>query len=386
MTGALGALTFTTAEVQRRRAALDAVMAATGVEHVVLHGANRAGSGVQWLTGWPVTREALVVHSPGRRDVLLVQFYNHVLQAQQLAEAAEVRWAGPQPVATVLEELASRTAGTPGRVRVGVVGALPFQQDQALSAVADVVDLNPAYTTLRTTKSPEELQRLQEAALLTDAACAALQDGAHPGATDHELVALIEGAYVGAGGGHYIHYLAMTSMRSPRQCVPAQWPTGRVLAAGDVLTCELSASVAVDYPGQLLRTFTVAAEPTALVRELHDVADEAVRRIEQLLAPGVTAEQVVAAAEVIEEAGFTTVDDLVHGLGGGYLPPVFGSRSRTLAPLPTTPFTEGMTVVVQPNVTTPDLSIGVQTGELIHVTATGCERLHAFPRGLQRIG
>jgi Xaa-Pro aminopeptidase len=93
----------------------------------------------------------------------------------------------------------------------------------------------------------------------------------------------------------------------------------------------------------------------------------------------------VAAAGVIEDAGYTTVDDLVHGLGGGYLPPVLGSRSRTLEPLPDLLFAEGMTVVVQPNVTTPDGLAGVQTGELLLVTADGCERLHTFPRGLGRI-
>jgi hypothetical protein len=44
-----------------------------------------------------------------------------------------------------------------------------------------------------------------------------------------------------------------------------------------------------------------------------------------------------------------------------------------------------MTVVVQPNVVTSDHRAGVQTGELLLVTGTGCERLHAFPRGLHRI-
>ena len=174
----------------------------------------------------------------------------------------------------------------------------------------------------------------------------------------------------------------MTSMADPRQCVPSQWPGGRRLAVGDVLSCELSTAYGVDYPGQLLRTFTVASSPTPQYLELHAVADEALSRVEALLAPGVTPAEVVEAASVIEEAGFTTVDDLVHGLGGGYLPPVFGSRSRTLEPLPALAFTEGMTVVVQPNVTTCDGRAGVQTGELFAVTATGCERLHAFPRGL----
>jgi Xaa-Pro dipeptidase len=94
---------------------------------------------------------------------------------------------------------------------------------------------------------------------------------------------------------------------------------------------------------------------------------------------------VVQAASVIEDAGFTTVDDLVHGLGGGYLPPVFDSRSRTLEPLPELRFAEGMTVVVQPNVTTPDRRAGVQTGELLLITAAGCERPAPVPRGLVRI-
>jgi Xaa-Pro aminopeptidase len=267
-----------------------------------------------------------------------------------------------------------------------VIGALPFSAAQVLTdAIGHVVDLSSAYNRLRLTKSSEEVARLRRAAELTDLSAAAMQRGARPGTTDYELGALVEGAYLPMGGANYIHYFAVTSMERPEQCVPSQWPSGRRLRAGDVLSCELSTSYGGDYPGQLLRTFTVAAEPSALVRDLHDVADAALRRIESVLAPGVTPEEVVHAAEVIEAAGFTTLDDLVHGLGGGYLPPVLGSRSRTLGPLPDLVFAEGMTVVVQPNVVTPDHRAGVQTGELLHITATGCERLHAFPRGLHRI-
>ena len=36
----------------------------------------------------------------------------------------------------------------------------------------------------------------------------------------------------------------------------------------------------------------------------------------------------IEAARVIEDAGFTTIDDLLHGYGGGYLPPILGSASR----------------------------------------------------------
>ena len=102
------------------------------------------------------------------------------------------------------------------------------------------------------------------------------------------------------------------------------------------------------------------------------------------LRPGVHAQELVEAAGVIEDAGFTTVDDLVHGFGGGYLPPVIGSRSRAIRPTPDLRLEAGMTVVVQPNVATPDGRLGVQTGELLLVTEDGAERLHGFPRGLVR--
>ena len=59
-------------------------------------------------------------------------------------------------------------------------------------------------------------------------------------------------------------------------------------------------------------------------------------------------------------AGFTTVDDLVHGFGGGYLPPVLSHRGAPSGP-DAGPLEEGMTVVVQPNVCSPDLSAGVPT-------------------------
>jgi len=374
---------FSKGETGRRRAALAQMLLDSGVEHVVLYGTNRSGSAVQWLTGWPVTREAAVVHTPGRTDVLLINFYNHVANARRMAQDAEVRWAG-NTTASVLEELLGRGSGRSSAV--GVVGAVPFAMHQALSdRFGAVVDLSPAYVRQRMVKSDEEIEWLRRAAALTDASCEALRFGARPGQTEHELSAIIESAYVGLGGTSYIHYLAVTSMADPQQCVPSQWPTSRRLSTGDVLSCELSAAYGVDYPGQILRTFTVGTDATPLYTGLHEVAAAAFCNIEAVLRDGCRPDEVVRAAEVIEDAGFTTIDDLVHGLGGGYLPPVIGSRSRTLEPLPDITFRAGMTVVVQPNVITPDGLAGVQTGELLLVTEAGCERLHQDPRGLGRI-
>ena len=374
---------FSDAEMARRRAAIEAAMAAHEVDHLLVYGANRSGSAVGWLTRWPVTREALVVVTPGEGDVLLVDFYNHVPNAARIATEADVRPAAPSGIATAVEAL--RAQGAAGR-RVGLIGPLGHAAHARLAAgVGEVVALDAAYTRLRVVKSPEEIAWLRVGCALTDAAVLALRDGARPGVDERELGALVEGAYLARGGTTHIHYFAATSMAAPAMAVPAQWPSARRLEAGDALTCEISAAW-WDHPGQLLRTFAVAAEPATLYRELHAVADAAVDAILAVLRPGASAADVVAAAGVIEDAGFTTRDDLLHGFVGGYLPPVVGSRSRQIAPVPDFTFATGMTVVVQPSVVTTDERAGVQTGELVVVGDDGPERLHGVERGLLRAG
>ncbi|MGH8963674.1 MAG: M24 family metallopeptidase [Jatrophihabitantaceae bacterium] len=372
---------FTAPELGRRRAAFENVLAEHGLEHGLLYGANRSGSAVSWLTGWAVTREAHVLVTPGEPDVLLVSFFNHVPEAARRVPQADVRFAGDAPVATLLDLLRDRGAGA---ASIGFVGSLPFDQHAALAEGRRLVDLRGAHTRLRLCKSAEEVAALRTAAALTDLAVHALVGDAVRGRTEHELVARVEHAYVSRGGLHHIHYLGVTSMHDPSRCVPAQWPSARRVEAGDVLTFEISAGVAPDYSGQLLRTVVVGEPPSTEVTRLHDVAEQAFDAIEALLRPGVHVEKLVEAARIIEDAGFTTVDDLVHGFGGGYLPPVLGSRSRAIRPTPDIVLEAGMTLVVQPNVTRLDHRFGVQTGELLLVTEDGAQRLHAFPRGLQR--
>jgi Xaa-Pro aminopeptidase len=369
--------------MRRRRAAFGRELDRSGVSGALVYGANRSGSGVSWLTGWPVTREALLVVAPDEeQDVLLVSFFNHVPQARRLSPI-RVEPAGPRAVATALDLMAAR-----GRLprRVGLVGALPFDQYRLLAEqVPDVLDLNAVYTGLRLVKSGEEVAALRRGAALSDAAIGALAGALGPGATDHEVLARTEQAYTSQGGLHHIHYLGITAMDEPTVSVPAQWPTGRVIRGRDVVTCEISAAAAPEYAGQVLRTFTVGVPPTALYAELHAVATAAFDAIARNLVPGVSARELAAAGALIEQAGFTAVDDLVHGFGGGYLPPVVPAPGRPLAG-PGFVLAAGMTVVVQPNVVTRDQRAGVQTGELLLVTDQGPERLHDFPRGLQQVG
>jgi Xaa-Pro dipeptidase len=365
---------FSDAEMARRRDALSAELDAAGAAHALLYGANKSGPAVGWLTRWPTTREALVVFTPGERDLLLLNFYNHVPNAARIATEAEVRWAGPKPMATAVEELQRR--GARGG-RVGVIGPLGYRPYAALAEFASPVPLDEAYTRLRLRKSAEELDWLRIGCDFTDTAVRAVHQEAGPGTDEYELGNLAERAYVGRGGTTHIHYFGAN--------VPAQWPVARPLQRGDVLSCEISASY-WDYTGQLLRTFSIADDPLPQYRELHDVADAAFDALFERVRPGATAEELVEASALIGDAGFTTRDDLVHGFVGGYLPPVLGDKTRMLEQVPDLTLEEGMTIVIQPNVVTRDESAGVQTGELVVVTDEGAERLHDYQRGLLRIG
>jgi Xaa-Pro dipeptidase len=374
---------FSERELSARRAALVAAMGELGVEHAVVYGANRAGTAVGWLTGWPVTREALLVLTPGERDVLFIEYFNHVPNATRMAVGAEVRSADPSADVAAVEEL--RRRGAAGR-RVGVMGPIGYRGYGRLAGLAgEVVDLDGVYGRLRMRKSEEELAWVRMGAALTDRAVRALRDGARPGLEEAELIDLVERSYVPAGGTTHIHFLSATPMAQPERCVPAQWPSRRRLATGDVLVCELSAAY-WEYPGQALRTFTVAAEPAPLFEELHAVAEAAFDAVVGRLRAGATAAQLVEAASLIDEAGYTVCDDLVHGFVGGYFPPILRTPGSAREPVPDFMYEAGMTVVVQPNVITKDRRAGVQVGELLLVTESGVERLHDLERGLLRIG
>jgi Xaa-Pro aminopeptidase len=198
------------------------------------------------------------------------------------------------------------------------------------------------------------------------------------------VASIAESAYLAEGGTNHIHYFGATSMADPDLCVPAQFQSTRRLGKGDVLFCEISASF-WGYAGQALRTFTIAAEPTPLYEDLHRVADAAFDAVAAVVRPGAHAAELVEASAVIDEAGFTIYDDLVHGYGGGYLPPVLGTKGRPNLPIPDLTLQERMALVIQPNVITNDERAGVQTGHLVVVTADGHRPLHHVARGMVRI-
>src|SRR5438270_9364423 len=369
---------FSDVEYARRHRALQAVMETAGVDHLLVVTDHRTGNAPQWVTGWPGTVEAYVVFRPGETSTMHVEWFNHFPLAKRPARDCDVRWGEHRGMALTIAELKKR-----GAKRVGLMGPLLPRKQRELETEFSIVELDADYVRLRLIKSEEELDWLRIGAAFSDAGFASLLAGTRPGMTERELGNLVERAYVGEGGTTFIHFIGVTSMADPQLYVPPQFHSSRKVQQGDIVFCELSGSF-WDYSGQVLRSYTVGADPTPLYRELHATAEAAFDAVTAVVRHGTTMDEILQAAGVIESRGFTVCDDLMHGFGGGYFPPVLGTRSRPAGPLPKMTLEENMTVVVQPNVIARDQPAGVQVGELIRVTKNGFESLHTAPRGFFR--
>lgn len=350
------------------------------LEAVIIYGNLYAPGAIQHLTGFLPRRDAYLLVGRDAPHELFVQFFNHVPNARELAAVPLVSWGGPESAVAVATRVRS---GPRLPRRLGLVGPIPHQQHHRLVSElpgVELVDMSALFGESRLVKDRAEIEQTRRGAALCDEALAHLIDSVSPGATERGLGAAV-GSYCASRGGEIgICFLLTTSMGGEGRYVPAQHWSDRVLESGDMVVVELSAGYR-GHTGQLLRTI-VLGEPPDLVVELHRVATTAFNAIANLVAPGARASDLLAAAAVIDDAGFTVCDDVVHGYGGGYLPPVLRTPTTQHVPLPDLELEPGMMLVVQPNVITPDLRVGVQTGELLLVTEDGHEPLHGFERGL----
>ncbi|MGD0024706.1 MAG: M24 family metallopeptidase, partial [Xanthobacteraceae bacterium] len=288
---------FSDAEMARRRSAIEDLLKEAGLDHLLFCGANRFGSAVQWLTGWPVTAEAVGVLTPDEPDALFVQHVNHVPLAQKLAHRAKVAWGGGSSIGAAIAVLERRAARSG---RIGVIGPMTFEQHAMLAArFGTIGNLNRRYVRLRQIKSAEEIDWMRIGAALTDRGMTGLRSGLRPGLSERDLADLVERSYISLGGTNVIHYFGVTAMAAPRVAVPTQFAANRKVERGDIVFAEISAAF-WEHPGQVLRSFALGEEPPALYRDLHAVADAAFAAVAAVLKDGAMPRQVIDAAGVIE--------------------------------------------------------------------------------------
>jgi Xaa-Pro dipeptidase len=367
--------TTSAAELARRHAAVRSAMAERDLQCLVVYGRGR-DLDVQYLSDWPGTRESYLIVPREGDPALFVQLSNHLPNAKRTAAVDDVRWGGIDSAASVASALRERDLA---HGRIGLVGAVPWQHQAALARELPGVEWTDATASLRDLrliKSDEEIERLRIACRYTDTAMEALEREVRPGLREDQLAAIVECAYSREGGTHGIHFMATTPMRAPQIGVPSQIPSRRAIAKGDVLITEISAEH-WGYSGQIHRAYAIGEPPTEAYARMHAVAVECYERIVEVLRDGATAADVVDAADVVHDRGYTLYDDLFHGTN--QLPPILRSRRTLHRPVPDFTFRENMAVVIQPNVVIDDAHMGLQVGETVRITKAGVERLHAYP-------
>jgi len=369
---------FSDAELGRRSGLVRELMAREGVDALLLHGGPSAVGPVHYLSGYLAWRPTWLLFALEGPSTLYLHFHNHVPNARALGVVEDVRCYWPSAPGAVKEEVRRRGLG---RAVLGVVGlatSIPYVQFEELRLLlpeATFKDLARPFNQIRWVRSAEELEWFRRSAELTDRTCELLEQRIRPGLTEHDLTAVIHEAFLPRGGHAGLHFVAATSMTEPDRFVPWQFSSPRVLRAGDVVITEITVSW-WGYGAQIHRPFAVAAEPTARYRELYEVAHECFERVRQALKAGATSEDVVRAADVVSERGFTVFDSVVHGEGGRS--PELGT-SASAHTLERWTFQENQVMVIQPNPVTPDHRAGLQLGCAVRVGPAAAEPLHRYP-------
>lgn len=368
---------FSDAEIQRRHRAIYDLMAQEGVDAILFYGSGRYASDIYWLSDWPSSREAYLLMQAGKEPVILMQLFNHYPMAGVMSTIKDVRWAGANTTNSVVELIRERGLETK---KIGLIGSMSYQVYNKLRETfpsASFIDLGGKLRMMRTVRSTEEIERIRLASKLTDQSMQALAENLRAGLREDEIPAIIEPVYLKAGGYAGIHFMSSMPMREPDFPVPSQFHSSRKLQTGDAIISEISGAYS-GYSGQIHRTFSIGEGPTPEWQKMHDAAVEAFEVLSKVIKDGATTTEAEEAAEIIHRRGFSTYDDLVHGVN--QYPPIFQTKTRKRHESKELVFRENMVIVIQPNLITYDEKMGLQFGETLVVKKTGCESLNTYPR------
>jgi Xaa-Pro aminopeptidase len=272
--------------------------------------------------------------------------------------------------------LVSDLAGGPTRVGVadtmpaahvfGLRGALP-EAGQRLTG--------PVLRELRMRKDAAEVAELRAAGAAIDRVHARMAEFLKPGRTEQQVGADIAAAIVEEG---HTSAAFVVVGSGPNGASPHHDLSGRVIESGDVVVIDIGGPLPSGYNSDCTRTYAVGAQPPAAVREAYAVLQDAQERAVAAVAPGVTAEQVDAAARhPITAAGLG--ERFVHRTGHGIgldvheEPYIVGGNALPLEP--------GMAFSVEPGVYL-DGEWGARIEDIVVVTEDGSERLNTRPRDL----
>jgi Xaa-Pro aminopeptidase len=225
-------------------------------------------------------------------------------------------------------------------------------------------------------KLPEEHAAFRKAAALADEGYKVFRQASRPGRRQYEIVAEVE-AFLRSRGSPDNFMIMGSGGVDVRGMAP---PSDRVLAAGDLVTTELTPSIE-GYFAQICRTLVIG-KATETQKKAFNVYREAMEAGIKAIKPGVTAADVARAEnDIFRKYGLgdyvTSKYTRVRGHGLGLS---VDTKPNLLEDVDTV-LKKGMTLIVHPNTYHPEVGY-VVLGDCLIVTDSGAEVLCGTSREL----
>ncbi|MGY1592383.1 M24 family metallopeptidase [Geodermatophilus sp. SYSU D00708] len=280
------------------------------------------------------------------------------------------------PFGLLARTVTARLGAAPARVAVGArtwaehaLGVQRALPGAALELAAPVVDR------LRMVKTPAEVAELAAAGAAIDRVHARMGEWLRVGRTEAEVGADIAAAIL-AEGHVGVDFTIVGS--GPNGASPHHELSDRVVADGDLVVVDIGGETATGYRSDCTRTYAVGRAPGAEVAEWYGVLQQAQAAATAAVRPGVTAEQVDAAArDVIAAAGWG--EHFIHRTGHGIgldtheAPYIVAGNDLPLAP--------GMAFSVEPGIYLAG-RCGARIEDIVVCTEDGVTTLNEGPRDL----
>lgn len=317
---------------------------------------------------------ALVVPAVGDPSIIVPRLELAALRESAVPElgVAVHDWVdGEDPYQLVAEVL-----GGESPVTVAVTDSMPALH---LLPLADVLATVPVLATdvlrtLRMVKDAAEVDALRKAGAAIDRVHARVPEFLVPGRTEADVAADIAEAIVGEGHSE-VAFIIVGS--GPHGADPHHECSDRELVAGDIVVVDIGGPYDPGYNSDSTRTYSIG-EPDPEVARRYAVLQRAQRAAVEIVRPGVTAEQVDAAArDVLAEEGLA--DAFVHRTGHGIGLSVH--EEPYIVAGNALPLKEGMAFSVEPGIYFPG-QWGARIEDIVIVTADGALSVNNRPHDL----
>jgi Xaa-Pro aminopeptidase len=357
----------------RRLAAAAAATADAGLDGLVI----TPGYDLRYLTGSRAQTferlTALVVPASGDPTVVVPRLELASLKGSAVAELGlAVRdWVdGDDPYQLVRAALGGSAVATAVTESMPALHLLPL---------AEVLGVSPVLATdilrqLRMVKEQCEIDALRKAGSAIDRVHARVPDFLIPGRSETEVAADIAEAIV-AEGHSDVSFIIVGS--GPHGADPHHSYSDRELQAGDLVVVDIGGAYEPGYHSDCTRTYSIG-EPTPEVAQQYSLLQRAQRAAFDVVRPGVTAQQVDAAArDVLAEAGLADffVHRTGHGIGLSVHEEPYIVRGNDL------PLTAGMAFSIEPGIYFPG-RWGARIEDIVVVTEDGALAVNNQPHEL----